>query len=33
MTWNSNVLATGSRDKNILLRDSRVSRDYIKKLE
>lgn len=32
MTWNTNILATGSRDKNILLRDSRTPKDYIKKL-
>jgi hypothetical protein len=32
MTWNTNLLATGSRDKNILLRDARVGRDYVRKL-
>jgi hypothetical protein len=29
MCWNSNILATGSRDKSILQRDMRVDRDYV----
>jgi cell division cycle 20-like protein 1 (cofactor of APC complex) len=29
MAWNSNVLATGSRDKSILQRDLRIARDFV----
>jgi cell division cycle 20-like protein 1, cofactor of APC complex len=32
MAWNSNVLATGSRDKTILLRDVRARREFYCKL-
>jgi cell division cycle 20-like protein 1 (cofactor of APC complex) len=32
MAWNSNILATGSRDKTILQRDIRARKDYIIKM-
>jgi cell division cycle 20-like protein 1 (cofactor of APC complex) len=32
MSWNSNILATGSRDKTILQRDMRDSHDYTIKM-
>jgi hypothetical protein len=33
MAWNSNLLATGSRDKSILLRDLRTSRDFAVRMQ
>ena len=33
VAWSNNVIATGSRDRTILLRDIRVSNDYIHKLD
>lgn len=32
LAWNGNVLASGSRDRNIFLRDPRVNKNYIEKL-
>jgi cell division cycle 20-like protein 1 (cofactor of APC complex) len=32
LAWNSRILASGSRDKNILQHDMRVSSDFIGKL-
>jgi cell division cycle 20-like protein 1 (cofactor of APC complex) len=32
MAWNSNILATGSRDKTILLRDIKARREFFSKL-
>ena len=32
MAWNSTLLSTGSRDKNILYRDRRVAQNYVAKL-
>ncbi len=33
MAWNTNLLATGSRDKTILQRDLRTNRDYIFRMQ
>ncbi len=33
MAWNSTLLATGSRDKSILLRDLRIGRDFTVKMQ
>lgn len=32
LAWNSRILASGSRDRNILQHDLRVSNDFISKL-
>lgn len=32
VAWSSSVLASGSRDKNIFLRDVRAQEDYVSKL-
>lgn len=32
LAWNSRILSSGSRDRNILQHDLRVSNDYVSKL-
>lgn len=32
MAWNSSILATGSRDKTILMRDVKARREFFNKL-